>query len=215
MDYNYIVVLFKNKVKKKIINKFKTLKNADEFYQSLVNESNNVIFEKRFENGSESDYELLLIERTNSNSERYYTKDEFGRQLKVDLDFDGFNVKKLSSYKIDEFFVDYTTKKKINSNEFILNYLSKPGLKMLSSLNNKIILQNDDNINLFTFKTENDSYRFLDSLTNLFISQKRTDCMFVKDISTAQRKSLYHLLSINGYPKSYLFRHSTTFPVKK
>ena len=106
-------------------------------------------------------------------------------------------------------------KKKINSNEFILKYLSSPGLKMLSSLNNKIILQNEDKINLFTFKTEDDSYRFLDNLTNYFISQKRTDCMFVKDVSTSQRKFLYNLLSENGYPKSYLFRQSTTFPVKK
>ena len=43
---NYQIVLFKNKIKKKIINKFKTHKRANEFYESLLSESNNVLFEK-------------------------------------------------------------------------------------------------------------------------------------------------------------------------
>jgi hypothetical protein len=36
MSYNYQVVLFKNKVKKKIINKFKTHKKANELFISLL-----------------------------------------------------------------------------------------------------------------------------------------------------------------------------------
>ena len=43
---NYQIVLFKNKTKKKIINKFKTHKRANNFFESLINESESVIFDK-------------------------------------------------------------------------------------------------------------------------------------------------------------------------
>ena len=51
-------------------------------------------------------------------------------------------------------------------------------------------------------------------LINYFIEQKRSDCIFVKDYSTAQRKYLYNLLIDNGFSKSYLQRQSTTHPIK-
>ena len=86
---------------------------------------------------------------------------------------------------------------------------------MVTKLNNKIIVQNDDIINLFTFKNDNDSSRFIDRISKIFIEQKKIDCMFVKDTSLSQRKYLYNILVNYGFPKSYLFRQSTTFPVKK
>ena len=106
-------------------------------------------------------------------------------------------------------------KKKINTKELVKKYLSGTGLKMVSKINNKIIVQNDDVINLFTFKNEDDSSRFIDNLSKVFIEQKKIDCMFVKDSSSSQRKYLYNILVNYGFPKSYLFRQSTTFPVKK
>ena len=215
MEHHYLIVLFKNKVKKKIIKKFKTLKNADEYYKKLVNDSDEVVFDKKYENGFKSNYEIALLGKKNVNKEVIYIKDDFGRQSKVDLQDDEFSIIKVLPYKIDEVFLDYETKKKINTNQFIKKYLSGVGLKMVSKLNNKIILQNDDVIKLFTFKNEEDSSRFIDNLSKVFISQKKIDCMFVKDSSTSQRKYLYNILVNYGFPKSYLFRQSTTFPVKK
>lgn len=215
MEHHYLIVLFKNKVKKKIIKKFKTLKNADEYYKKLVNDSDEVIFDKKYENGFKSEYEIALLGKKNVNKEVIYIKDDFGRQSKVDLQDDEFAILKVLPYKIDEVFLDYETKKKINTNQFIKKYLTGVGLKMVSKLNNKIIVQNDDVIKLFTFKNEEDSFRFIDNLSKVFISQKKIDCMFVKDSSTSQRKYLYNILVNYGFPKSYLFRQSTTFPVKK
>jgi hypothetical protein len=45
---NYFVVLFKNKLKKKIIKKFVTLKKATQFYEKNLAESNDVIFDAAF-----------------------------------------------------------------------------------------------------------------------------------------------------------------------
>ena len=214
MEYNYQIVLFKNKVKKKIINKFKTHKKAVEFYNDLLKENDEVIFDKEFENGVKSNYELAVIEKVSGTLLPVFLKDEIGRTIKVNLEDNDYTITKISKYKIDEVFLDYQTKKKITTKQFVRRYLSGDGLKMVSKLNNKVVVQNDDDYKLFTFKNDYDSSRFLDNLSENFMSSKRTDCMFVKDSSTQQRKYLYQILSEKGFPKSYLIRHSTTHPVK-
>jgi len=214
MEYNYQIVLFKNKVKKKIINKFKTHKKAIEFYNTLLKESDEVIFDKGYENGVKSNYELAVIEKVSGTLLPVFLKDEIGRTVKVKLEDNDYTITNISLYKQDETFLDYQTKKKINTKQFIRRYLSGNGLKMVSKLNNKVVVQNDDDYKLFTFKNDYDSSRFLDNLSENFMSSKRTDCMFVKDFSTQQRKYLYQILTEKGFPKSYLLRHSTTHPVK-
>ncbi len=89
------------------------------------------------------------------------------------------------------------------------------GLKLISKLNNKVIVQNDEKVNLFTFKTDDDSSRFIDTLYDHFKEIKKFDCMIVKDTSTAQRKYLYDILMKEGFTRTYLFRQITTHQVKK
>lgn len=191
-----------------------THKRAFGYYKNLMESSDDVIFSKSMVNGSECEYELGLLERSSGNTSSLFVKDEYGRQIKVELDESGFLISQINKYYIEEEFVDYSTNKKIDTKMFIKNYLSLPGLKLISKLNNKIIVQNDDTFNLFTFKTTEESERFIDVLTDKFNTEKRTDCLLVKDSSTSQRKYLYDLLVSKGFPKSYLQRHSTTHPVK-
>jgi hypothetical protein len=212
---NYLIVLFKNKIKKKIINKFKTYKKSNDLFITLSNQSNEVIFEKKYTNGDECSYELAMLERSSGTFIPVYLKDELGRQIKVNLDDDDYTITKIITYKIEETLLDTTLNKKINSHEFIKLYLDPIGFKLMSKLNNKIIVQNDDKVNLFVLKNEYDSSRFIESISNKFISEKRMDCMFVKDCSTPQKKSLYNLLINQGFSKDYLLRYSTTHPVKK
>jgi len=211
---DYIIVLFKNRVKKKIIKKFKTFDRAQKYYNNLLSISDEVIFDKQHENGYHCKFELGFLGPKN-NKETIYVKDEFGRQSKIEVEDDDYSMLKINPYNIDEDFIDYTTKQKINTNQLINKYLTGPGLKMVSKLNNKIIVQLDDSTNLFTFKNEPDSSRFIDNLSQKYINEKRMDCIFIKDSSTPQRKYLYDMLVNLGYPKQYLFRQSTTFPVKK
>ncbi len=205
----------KNKVKKKIIKKFKTFKRAENFYKTLIDKSENIIFSKQYDNGFESNYELGLLEPKSNNINSLFIKDNIGRQIKVELDENEHIITKINPYNIDEFFLDYNTKKKINTTTFIKKYLDSPGLKMVSKLNNKIIVQNDDVFKLFTFKNDDDSSRFIDSMLSYFLELKRMDCMFIKDYDTNQRKYLYNILTEKGFPKSYLFRQSTTHPTKR
>ncbi len=109
---NYQIVLFKNKIKKKIINKFKTHKRANEFYESLLSESNNVLFEKEYENGSLCSYELALLEKTSGTFLPIFLKDELGRRVKVNLEDDDYTISSISKYKTEELILDTTTNKK-------------------------------------------------------------------------------------------------------
>lgn len=211
----FVIVLFKNKVKKKIIKEFKTIKRAQDYYKSLMDVSDTVIFNKQFDNGFESNYELAFLEPKTNKTQPLYVKDDFGRQIKIEIESEDNSITKINPYNIDEVFLDYSTKKKINTTTFIKKYLTTSGLKLVSKLNNKIIVQHDDSFNLFTFKNDKDSSRFIDSISSHFIELKRMDCLFVKDYNNSQRKYLYNLLVEQGFPKSYLFRQTTTHPTKK
>ena len=211
---NYLVVLFKNREKRKIINKFKTKKKALDFYNKLISESNNVIFNKNTENGLECFFELAQLESKDLNQGKVYIKDELGRTILVKTDSEDYNILKISNYNIEEEFVDYSTKQKITSLELEKKYLNKSGIKLVSKLNNKIVVQNDEKINLFTFKTLDDADRFITKFETYY-NNKKKDCIFVKDYSFPQRKYMYELLINYGFPKSYLQRYSTAHPVKK
>jgi hypothetical protein len=212
---NYFVVLFKNKQKKKIINKFKTYDKAKGFYDKLIKESEEVFFDKKTENGQECEFELALMEKNSDSHENVYIKDNLGRTIKVQTDDNELKIKMISDYRIEEDFIDYKTKEKINFHKFESKYLKGVGVKLISKLNNKIIVQQDENINLFTFKSENDCEKFLDDLTLKFQKEKRIDCLIVKDSSSAQKKYLYNILTNCGFPINYLQRYSTTHLSRK
>jgi predicted Fe-Mo cluster-binding NifX family protein len=212
---NYIVVLFKNKKKKRIIKKFITFARAKQFYDKLVRESNEVLFEIKIEAGNECNYEIGIVEMSSKQLVPVYMTDEFGRNVKVKLDEDGMTLFKIQPYKKEETVFDIKTGKKITMSDLIKKYLKGDGLKMISVLNNKIVLQEDEKIHLFTLKSESESSRFVDCMSLHFFKIKRGDCLFVKDYSTAQRKYLYSLLESNGIDKKILYRKFTTLPPSK
>jgi hypothetical protein len=90
-------------------------------------------------------------------------------------------------------------------------YLPKVGVKLVSKLNNKIVIQNDDKIFLFSLKSEDDCDRLMDCLSSHMLNEGRIDCILVKDSSKDQKKYMYDLLSENGYSKSVLYRRFTTY----
>lgn len=212
---NYIVVLFKNKKKKRIIKKFITFSRAKQFYEKLVKESNEVLFEVRVEAGKECNYEIGIVEMSSRQLVPVYMTDEFGRNVKVKLDEDGMTLFKIQPYKKEETLYDIKEGKKITMSDLIKKYLKGDGLKMVSVLNNKIVVQEDEKIHLFTLKSESESSRFVDCMSSYFFKIKRGDCLFVKDYSTAQRKYLYTLLESNGIDKKILYRKFTTLPPSK
>lgn len=211
MSHNYLIVLFKNNVKKRIIKKFKTRKRAKSFYNSKLKECSEIIFSRSYENGVKCEYELGLV-KVGSDDNELYTKDDFGRQNKVVVEDGDYSIIKIKPYIVEELILDYQTKERISIEHLMKKYLSPSGLKLVSKLNNKVVVQNDGVFNLFTLKTSEDAGRLIDSLSEHFKSTKKSDCMFVKDYTTTHRKYLYDILVKEGFPKDYLFRLSTTHP---
>ena len=212
---NFLIVLFKNKTRKKIIKKFKTSKRALDFFNKISSESDKVIFNREYENGYPCSFDIAIVEKSEKKLFSHFVTDEYGRNVKIELSDDDYDIVRIIKYNVGEQIFDNQTNKRISINDFIKKYLGGDGLKMISSLNNKIVVQLDSNIYLFSLKTENDSSRFIDQLSSHFVKIKRFDCIFVKDVSTAQRKYLYDLLEEYGFSRKVLYRQSTTFEVKK
>lgn len=208
---NYMVVLFKNKTRKKIIKKFITLERADEFYNKLVEENKNVYFGREIENARECDFELCLLEKKNNEFDSLFVKDMLGRQMKVELDDPDFKIIKVSNYQVEETIFDITTREKITLNDFYKKYVYRKGVILISRLNNKIVVQEDDKVNLFSLKNENESRRFLNSLNDFFVDNSIANCIVVVETSKPQKKYLYTILEDMGIEKKLLYRTSTTF----
>jgi hypothetical protein len=175
---NHLIVLFKNKKRKKIINRFKTLDRAKEFFSNKISESENVIFEKQVENALPCGFEIALLSKKDDNFQSLFVKDMLGRQVRVDLDDDDFKIIEVREYRVEEKIFDVYKNKKITTQEFLRSYINTPSIKLLSKLNNKVVLQNDDNIDLFTLKDPEECTRFLKSLSDYFISfltERETD----------------------------------------
>lgn len=212
---NYIVVLFKNKKKKKIIKKFITHNRAKLFYDKLVGESQDVIFDVRVESGKECKYEIGIIGLNENQFTPVYITDEYGRNIRVKLDEEGMILSQITPYKKEELIYDVKESKKITIQELMKKYLRGDGMKMISVLNNKIVVQKEEKFHLFTLKSEQESSRFVDCLSSHFFKIKRGDCLFVKDYSSAQRKYLYSILESNGFSKQILYRKFTSLPQSK
>jgi hypothetical protein len=208
---NYIIVLFKNKKKKKIIKRYNSEKKAIEKYKSLLKLNESIIFDKVIENATDSEYELGLLTNQTNIQETITIKDRYGRNKTVNLENPDYVFLNMVPYKVEEKLYDWQKKEKIKFDYFLNHYLKTKNLKNIFTLNNKICVQEDDSVNVFSLKDSFESDRFLDILQNYFIDNKRSDGIFVRDVSNAQRKWLYGLLKEKGFDINRLYRLKTTF----
>jgi hypothetical protein len=211
---NYIVVLFKNKERKKIIKKFKTFDRAKKYYEGLL-KTNDVFFDKVIEENVPCHFELSLLEFKPSDHTPVFIKDEIGRQFKAELDDNNYKIIKINPYKLEELIYDVSKNVRISFDKFIKNYISGGSLKLISKINNKVVVQNDENVNLFTFKTESESFRFLEILEKFLIDSGNKNCVLVYDTSKTQKKYMYDILHSMGISKKKLYRKYTSFPGRK
>jgi predicted transcriptional regulator with HTH domain len=212
LNPKYLVVLFKNKVRKKIIKKFSNYKNSLDFFETQVKNSDGVIFERILENTKQVTFQLGLIELGENNHEPFYFNDEYGRNIKIVFEDEGYNLIKLKPHKVEDKIFDIQQNKKIFVSELISKYLKGSEIKMVFSLNNKIVIQKDDDFKMFSLKNEEESERLVDCLSNHFFKNKRTDLIVVPCSSKAQKKYLFNLLVDHGVDKKILYRKYTTYP---
>jgi hypothetical protein len=205
-NINYQIVLFKNNKKKKIIKSFVTLDNAKIFYNKKINENLKVSFSKQYENGKRCDFTLGLIELKKSIDSKFNYIDDIGRN--VSIISDEFTIIDYKKYLQEELLYDVFNKEKIEYSKFISNIHSKEGFCLISQLNNKIVVQNNEIIELYSLKNEMDSYRLLDVIS----MEPKKNFILIPEVSKEQKKYLYDTLSNRGLDKKMLYRVSTTHP---
>jgi len=211
MDSNYIIVLFKNKKKRKIIKRYSTEKNAIKFFNRLVEQQKEIIFPKLIENAEESDYTLGLLTNTTNVQKSIFIKDDVGRNIPANIENSNYVFIDIVKYYHEEKIFDWQSQKKIDFGEFIKLYCDNGELKNIFTLNNKVCVQRDEDLYAFSLKDKNESIRFLNTIQDYFLNANRFDAIFVKDISTAQRKWIYNVLTEKGFDKKRLYRLKTTF----
>jgi hypothetical protein len=211
MEQNYILVLFKNKTRKKIIKGYQTLKRATSKFKELTDKKK-IFFPIEYENAEKVNYELALLTKENRNQRTIFTSDDYGRNVLVFLENESQYVfLEIKKYQKEEKIFDWQKQKRIHFLDLIKTYCSKKEVKNIFTLNNKLIVQIDENLSLFSLKNPYDSQRLLKSIEDYFRQENRKDAIFVRDISTVQRKWLYNTLVEMGFDKSKLYRQKTTF----
>jgi hypothetical protein len=207
---SYSIIVFKNKIKKKILKKFKNFDKAKVFFDKKIKSRKKYVFERRFENGDQCNYELGLVGPYRPDS-FFFKKDSMGKNLKIFSENKDFSIIEIEDYPKEEKIYDFKNNKKISFEYFCDFYLKQSGLKIISKLNNKIIYQKDDDFLIFSLKNSEDCARFFYLLQNLSISGEINDFIMVSDFDLNQKKYLYDLLEKNGFTKDFLYRNSTTY----
>lgn len=212
---NYLVVLFKNKKRKKIIKSFIRKNKAENFFKDCLEDSDSVKFNVVVENATKTDYEIALLSCIDETQLQMFKQDDLGRNVKIELSDSDYKIIKIEKFNLPEKIYDWSENKRVDFDFIIQKYFKEKTLKNIFTINNKLIIQVDENINLFSLKNSSESHRLLDTLQEYMVSQKRMDSIFVKDLDNIQRKYLYSILEKNGIDKKKLYRQTTTFSKRK
>lgn len=153
-------------------------------------------------------FELALIfpkTRWNTNP---LVKDSLGRNIEAKMgDDEKFRIKEIIPYWKEELIYDYQKKKRIRYHEMMQQILPIKDIGQIFILNNKLFVQIENDIKLFGNKNLNDASRLFDIVREDLNNRKKGNFIFVKDVTTHQRKLLYNLLESKGFSRRELFRH--------
>jgi hypothetical protein len=204
----YFIVLFCNKKRVKILYRCKKKNTLYEYWHEYKTQKK-PRFLKTQNRKRDNDvvYELGLIFPKTRWSDKTYVRDSLGRTVEAKLEDENLRIKELIPYWKEELIYDFQTKTRIRYHELLEQIITINDIGQIFTLNNKLFVQNEDNILLFGNKNIKDSNRLFDLIREDVLKKKKGNFIFIKDVSTPQRKILYKLLESKGYKKSELFRH--------
>ena len=207
--------MFKNKKRKKIIKSFVRKNVAELYFKKICEQSDKVKFNVEVENSLDVTYEVGLLCKNIDTQFQLFSQDDIGRNIRVNLEDSDLQIIKIHRYRVPEKLHNWSTNKRITYDEFFKKHFTNKELKNVFTVNNKIIVQRDEQTSVYSLKNIEESKRLLMLLQDEFVSLKRADAIFVKDMDTIQRKYLYDHLEKLGIDKKRLYRQSTTFSERK
>jgi len=213
MSYNrnkYKIILFKNGERLKSFFSSNNKKSILTKYNKLINEKKPK-FVIEFISRKKVKFELGIVttEGGRFSGDTIFVKDSVGRTKKVSMGDSTYNIIKLLPYWKEEFIYAHHSKKKMSFTELMDIHIQNTDFKQVFTLNNKLIVQNDDDFKLFSLKTISDASRLIDIIEIEVLDTGRGDCLFVRDTDTIQRKQLYSLLESVGFDRVMLRKQYT------
>lgn len=208
INYKYFIYLYCNRKKQKIIHKSAKRSTILEVWRELKTQKKPPYVKTNSgKKREETNYELALIFPNTRWSTKTYIRDDMGRNLEATIDNDKQRIKEIIPYWVEELIYDFDAKKRIRYHEMIQQFYNVGEIAQVFSLNNKIFLQVDNDVKMFGNKNLEDSNRLFSIIREDLLKKKKTNFIFVKDVTTHQRKLLYNLLVDKGYKRTELFRH--------
>lgn len=207
----YMIVVMLNEDRKKILYKSNKRTTIHEHWRECKTQKQPLYCaENRGRARTKLLFELALIYPVNrwTKNEVLYMKDENGKNQKVNITNTGeYIIKEVIPWWEPEKIYDFQQKKHIFFEEMfdIISKISESA--QIFTLNNKIFVQIDDDVTVYKNKNKNDTSRLFEILKSQLLLKKRKNFMFVKDVTSYQRKILYNLLEPKGFSRNELFRH--------
>jgi hypothetical protein len=203
----YKIVLFRNGERVKCFFSSNRLDSVQDKYNELISEKKPK-FIVEYLSRKKVRFELGIV-TTEVVGGDIYLKDDMGRTKTVGVSGDEYNMLKLIPYWREEFIYNHQTQSKVSYCEVIDTYLPVDGFKQVFTINNKLVIQNDNEFKMFSLKTVSDAARLIDLIEFDLLDEIRVDCLFVRDTNTVQRKQLYTLLESAGYDRAFLRKQYT------
>jgi hypothetical protein len=204
----YFIVLFCNKKRKKILYRCMKRTTITEYWHQFKTKVKPPFI--KIQGGKrkqEKVFELALIYPNNRWVNAVYVKDSLGRNIEAKIENEKFRIKEIIPYWEEELIYDFQIKKRIRYYQLLSQILPVSEIGQIFTLNNKLLIQVEDNIKLFSNKNPTDAERLFETIKNDLLSKKRQNFIFVKDVTTHQRKLLYDMLEKKGYKREELSRH--------
>lgn len=204
----YFIVLFCNKKKIKVLYKCMKRTTITEYWNEFKTQKKPEFIKiQGGKRNQEQIFELALIFPNTRWSTNPWVKDSLGRNIEAKMEGDKFRIKEIIPYWKEELIYDFQIKKRIRFHEMMEKIYPISEIAQIFTLNNKLFVQVEDNVWLYGNKNLNDTERLFEIVRENLTKKKRGNFIFVKDITTHQRKLLYNLLESKGFKRRELFRH--------
>lgn len=205
----YSIVLFCNKKKVKVMHTCMKRTTIYEYWREFKTQKVPPFIKKQVarRNNDELIYELALIFPNNRWATNPWVKDSLGRNMEAKIENDKFRIKEIIPYWAEELIYDFQIKKRVRYHQVIEKILPIIDIAQIFTLNNKIFIQVENDVTLYGNKNLKDTERLFEIIKDDLLSRKRSNFLFIKDVSTVQRKMLYKILEDKGYNRRLLFKH--------
>lgn len=206
--WKYFIILYCNKKKVRVLHRSMTKNTIYDAWHEFSTEKQPP-FIKLYggKRNQKLKYELGLVFPNNRWSKPTYVRDELGRNVEALLTDEKFRIKTIIPYWEEEKVYDLDSRKRIRYHEMMEIILNVEDVGQIFTLNNKLFLQIENDVRMFGNKNIEDADRLFEIVKKDLTNRGRGNFIFVKDVSTHQRKLLYEMLENKGYKRTELFRH--------